>query len=80
MYVFTYVSMYNLCVYVYIHIRVLTNIKRGRCTTNSAAATLRANEDSCRLAAVTAVPVRAQFVAGYPSNSGVTQNDVFDSI
>ena len=68
------------CMYVCIHIRVFTNIKRGRCTTNGAAATLRANEDSCRLAAVIAVAVRAQFVTGYPPNKGVMQNDVFDSI
>lgn len=58
--------MYTLCVhvcmYVCIHIRVFTNITRGRCTTNSAAATLGANKDSCRLAAVIAVPVLAEFV------------------
>jgi hypothetical protein len=72
--------MYTLCVCMYVC--VFTNIKGRRSTTKSAAATLRANEHSCRLAAVIAVPVRAQFVTGYPPNGGggVMQNDVFDSI
>jgi hypothetical protein len=66
--------------YVCIHIRVFTNIKRGLSTTNSAAATLRANEGSCRLAAIIVVPVRAQFVIGYTPNRRVMQNDFFGSI